>query len=196
MTRTALILGVAAPALLCALVGLTHPTELDDSTAAYWLGMHLVLMPLFPLIGAAPWLIARGHRGLGALAAVFGYGFAVFYTSLDILSGVAAGALVNAGFSEATDPIFAIGRVVAMIGVVSLVLGCLTAGFAAYRVAGLPTLPGTLLAALGAGLMLRGHIYPGLGTAAMLLLAGGFVLLVVTTTRARSRGAADGAATP
>ena len=51
------------------------------------------------------------------------------------------------------------------------------AAAAAFRVAGAPTLAGGLLAALGAALVQPGHIYPGLGTTAMLLLAGGYLVM-------------------
>lgn len=185
MTRRTLALLVALPALVCGAIGLTHPGDLDASTAEHWRNMHLLLIPIFPLIGLAPWLIARrAGVGLGRAGAVFGYGFATFYTALDILAGVAGGALVLAGDGNATSSVFGIARTLASIGVASLVLGCLTAGIAAYRLAGVTSLPGTLLATVGAALVQPGHIYPGLGTAAMLLLAGGFVILAFSVTRA------------
>lgn len=184
MNRRLLAVLVSAPAVVCALIGLTHPMHLDAATATYWRTMHIVLIPIFPLLGFAPWLIARqSTRWLALLAAIFGYGFATFYTSLDLLAGVAAGAEVVAGVSGGTGPVFAIARVLGAIGVGCLVLGCITASISAFRVGGVRTLPGTLLAIVGAALVQPGHIYAGLGTAAMLLLAGGFVILVLTTTQ-------------
>lgn len=173
-----LVLLVAVPALLCAAVGLTHPPTLNASSGEYWRNMHIALIPIFPLVGLAPWLIAR-RAGVwfGRGGAVFGYGFAVFYTSLDLLAGVAGGALVASGHSDASGQVFAIARVLGAIGVGSLVLGCLLAGVAAFRVAGIRALPGALLATVGAALVLPGHIYLGLGTVAMLLFAGGFVVM-------------------
>lgn len=179
--RSALL--VAGPAVLCALVGLTHPPHLTASTAEYWRNLHLALIPVFPLIGVAPWLIARrAGRWFGRIAALFGYGFATFYTALDILSGVAGGALVNAGKPAA--PVFAVASVLGTIGVVALVLACATSAIAAFTVAGVPTVPGSVLALTGAVLVQPGHIFGGLGTLAMLLLAGGLVVLVFTTGRA------------
>ena len=117
-SRLLLLLGVTAPAIACALVGLTHPMRLTADTALYWQNMHIVLIFLFPLIGLAPWLIARRvDRRLGWIAALGGYGFATLYTALDILAGVAAGALVLGGEADATGPVYAIARVLARIGI-------------------------------------------------------------------------------
>lgn len=184
MKARTLALLVAVPALLCATVGLAHPPKLNADSAEYWRAMHLVLIPIFPLIGLAPWLIARrAGRVFGWLGAIFGYGFATFYTSLDLLAGVGAGALVASGNSDATGPVFAIARILGTIGVVSLALGVIVAGIAAYRVAGPLTIPGALLALVGAILIQNGHIYLGLGTVAMLLLAAGFVVLALVVSR-------------
>ncbi len=184
MSRRTLVLLVTIPALLCAAIGLTHPPSLNAASAEHWRTMHLVLIPIFPLIGLAPWLIAR-RAGVwfGRGAAGLGYGFAVFYTSLDLLAGVAGGALVASGHPDATGQVFAIARVLGTVGVVALVLACVLAGFAAFRVAGLAALPGALLATVGAVLVQPGHIYLGLGTVAMLLLAGGFAVMAWAVTK-------------
>ena len=95
MSARTLALLVSVPALLCAAIGLTHPPTLNAASADHWRNMHIVLIPIFPLIGLAPWLIARRAGVAWSRAgAVFGYGFATFYTSLDLLAGVAGGALV------------------------------------------------------------------------------------------------------
>lgn len=184
MSARTLALLVSVPALLCAAIGLTHPPTLNAASADHWRNMHIVLIPIFPLIGLAPWLIAR-RAGVawGRAGAVFGYGFATLYTSLDLLAGVAGGALVASGNSDATGAVFAVARVVGAIGVVSLALGVVVAGIAAYRVAGLRTIPGSLLALVGALLVQPGHIYLGVGTVAMMLLAGGFVVLALSVSR-------------
>lgn len=175
---TVLVLAVSVPAIVAAVIGLTHPATLDASTAEHWRNLHIALIPVFPLIGLAPWLVARrGGLWLGRAGAVLGFGFAAFYTSLDLLAGVAGGALVASGFADATGQIFAIARVLGTIGVASLVAGTVVAAVAAYRVAGLGTLPGALLAVVGAVLVQPGHIFLGLGTVAMLLLAGGYVVM-------------------
>ena len=192
MSRRTLALLVSLPAVACAIIGLTHPVNLTAASAEHWRNMHLILIPIFPLIGLAPWLIAR-RAGVwfGRAGALFGYGFATFYTALDILAGVAGGALVLAGHSEVTGAVFAIARILGTIGVVSLITGCLVAGVAAFRVAGIAALPGALLATVGAILVQPGHVYLGLGTVAMMLCAGGFVIIAFAVTRPALRAAAQ-----
>lgn len=187
MSRLRLVLLVAVPALLCGAIGLTHPPHLTVASAEHWRIMHLILIPIFPLIGLAPWLIARrAGTWFGRGGAVLGYGFAVFYTSLDLLAGVGGGALVGSGHPDATGQVFAIARVLGSIGVVSLALGAVLAGTAAVIIAGLPAIPGALLATVGAVLVQPGHIYLGLGTVAMLLFAGGFVIMAWAVSRPRT----------
>lgn len=183
-SRLPLIIGVAAPALVCALIGLIHPRTLTAESASLWQNMHIVLIPLFPLIGLGPWLIARRvDRRLGWLAAVLGYGFATFYTSLDLLAGVGAGAVVLGGESDARTPLFAIARVLAVVGVWSLILGAVVAGIAGFIRARLAAIPGAVLAIIGAYLVYPGHVYFPIGTLAMLLLAAGFTILAFAVTR-------------
>ncbi|MET3767838.1 hypothetical protein ABIB15_000500 [Marisediminicola sp. UYEF4] len=187
-SRLLLLLGVTAPALACALVGLTHPMRLTVDTALYWRNVHIALIFVFPLIGLAPWLIARRvNRRLGWIAALGGYGFATLYTALDILAGVAAGALALGGEADATGPVYAIARVLARIGVWALIAGVVVAGIAAFLQARLAAVPGLVLAAVGAYLVYPGHIYFPVGTAAMGLLAAGFALLALAVTRAPAR---------
>jgi len=184
LSRRTLILLVSVPALLAGAIGLTHPPTLNASSAEHWRAMHIVLIPVFPLIGLAPWLIARrAGPWFGRGGALFGYGFAVFYTSLDLLAGVAGGALVASGHADASGQVFAIARTLGAIGVVALVLGTLVAAVAAFRVAGVTAVPGAVLAVVGALLVQPGHIYLGLGTVAMLLLAGGYVVMAFAVTR-------------
>lgn len=193
-TRLALIVGVAVPALLCALVGLTHPRSLTADSAEYWQNMHIVLIPLFPLIGVAPWLIARRvDRRLGWAAAVLGYGFAIFYTSLDLLAGVGAGAVVLGGEADATSALFAVARGLAAVGAWSLILGTVVAGVAAFLRARLRAIPGAVLAILGASLVYRGHVYFPVGTLSMLLLAAGFTIMAFALTSGSPPVASGGA---
>ncbi|WP_374947700.1 hypothetical protein [Agreia sp.] len=181
--RIRLLLLVSVPALACALIGLLHPHHLTDETAARWQVMHIVLIPVFPLVGIGPWLIARrSSRALGRVAAVGGYGFAVFYTSLDLLAGVAAGTLQLAGITDAKAPVYEVARILGLVGVASLVVACLAATAATLIRARLLAVPGGLLSVIGAALVQPGHIYPGLGTLAMLLVALGLALLAVAAT--------------
>ena len=94
-TRSVLqLVAVGAPPLILAILGLTHPVSLTDDTAEYWRNLHIILLPIFPLLGLAPWLIARRYGSVyGWVTAVLGYLYAVFYTSLDVLAGIGAGGL-------------------------------------------------------------------------------------------------------
>lgn len=186
-----LIALAAGPALVAALVGLTHPMHLNAGTAAYWKNLHIALIFVFPLIGLAPWMIAkRVDRRLGWLGAIAGYGFATLYSALDILAGVAGGALVEGGESTSTGPVFAIGRTLAHIGVYSLVAGAVIAGVAAVSRAArhdrgaLPAASaGLVIATAGAWLIYPGHIYFPLGTLALVLTAAGFGLMAHSVSR-------------
>ena len=194
-SRLLLILGAAVPALLCAAVGLTHPMDLNPGTALYWQNMHIVLIPLFPLIALGPWLIARRvDRRLGWLAAFFGYGFATLYTALDILAGVGAGAMVLGDQADATGPIFDIARTLARVGVWSLVIAALVASVAAVMRARLAALPGAVLAIAGAYLVYQGHVYFPIGTLAMLLFAAGMAILAVAVSPVPKASAPSGGA--
>lgn len=189
-SRLLLVLGVTVPAILCALVGLTHPMSLMPTTAEYWQNMHIVLLPLFPLIGLAPWLVARRvERPLGWVAALLGYGFAIFYGALDVLAGIGGGAMVLGGEGGATSPLFTIARTLAHVGVYSLMLAGLVAGYSALRAARnskglmLLALIGTVPAVVGAYLVYQGHIYFPVGTIAMILIAIGYGVLAIVVSR-------------
>ncbi len=180
-----LVTVVAGPLLLLAIASIFHPVNLTDETAATWFGLHLILIPVFPLVGLAPWLIAKTvDRRLGWAAGVFGFGYAAFYTSLDVLAGVGAGAVQLAGETDAKAPLYAIGRTVAVIGVISLISATVAASIAGILRARLVAVPGAVLALAGAVLVYRGHIYFGYGTLAMLLLAAGFTILALAVNRA------------
>lgn len=182
-SRLRLVLIVSVPAVVIALIGLLHPHHLTAETAARWQTMHIVLIPIFPLIGLGPWLIARRtSRPLGIVAAIGGYGFATFYTSLDLLAGVAAGTLQLAGITDGKTPVYEVARALGMVGVISLVLGCVATTVAVFIEARFRAIPGGVLAVVGAALVQPGHIYPGLGTAALVILACGLALLAVTVT--------------
>src|SRR3954447_4202250 len=92
--RTALI---AAPAVILAGLGYAHPAHLDAGTAQWWSTLHVLLLPVFPLLGAAQWFLLDDApvllRRIGRVAA---FGFAVYYDALDAVDGIAAGAVVHA----------------------------------------------------------------------------------------------------
>lgn len=187
-TRVRLVALVGAPALFALLLGLTHPLDLDASTADYWRNLHIVMLPVFPLIGAAPWLIARGGsagRPVRLLAALGGYTFATFYTALDVLAGIGGGTLVAAGTPDVTGPVFRIADALAAVGVVGLVIGAVAATIAAVQTVGYRAAPGGLLAAVGSALILPGHIWFPVGSLALALFIAGYAVLALSLTRGR-----------
>jgi len=52
-------LTVTLPPLVLAAIGLTHPMELAAETAGWWTTMHILLLPLLPLLGVALWGLVR-----------------------------------------------------------------------------------------------------------------------------------------
>ena len=89
---------VIAPPLVLAAVGLTHPHHLTADSAEWWTTMHILLVPVFPLLGMALWLLLRAETGVLAwLARVAAFSYAVFYGALDAIAGIGTGALVRNG---------------------------------------------------------------------------------------------------
>lgn len=187
--RAGVALLATIPTTLLVLATIIHPADLDKGSAETWRNLHFVLLFVFPLVGLAPWIIARrAGRAYGWLSGIAGYGFATAYTGLDLLAGVGGGALVLSGNANVTGTIFAISRILEQIGGISLVLACAVAAVAAVRVAGGSAVPGGALAIAGAVLLLQFHIYPGRGTLAVGVLALGFALLAVAVTSRAVKG--------
>lgn len=185
--RVRLALAVAVPELLTLIVGLTHPVALTALTAEWWRDLHIVLLPVFPLIGTAPWLVARRTgRPWRWIAGLGGFLFAVFYTGLDVIAGIAAGTVQLAGHPEAKASLYAIANIVGPIGAIGLAAGWAAATIGVMRVAGVWAVPG-LLAVVGALLVLKSHVYFPIGTLGLaLLIVGAVVLALLPRTRTTS----------
>ncbi|WP_411698558.1 hypothetical protein [Conyzicola sp.] len=183
--RTVLLsLAVAVPPLALAAVGISHPTDLNPDSAAYWRDLHIGILAVFPLLGFAPWIVVRGHNlWLSWAAGVLGVLYASFYTALDVLAGIGAGALEHEGMHDATPVAFDLGDSLGLVGSVALVAACVLAGGFAVRMRGIRALPGALLVALGSVLFLLEHIFFPVGVLGQLCLAVGWVLLVVQMYR-------------
>ena len=187
-SRIALLLAATVPALVALIAGLFHPGNLNAGTAELWRNLHIVLLPVFPLIGFGPWLLARSVGGWWARgAALGGFLFAVFYTSLDVLAGIAAGTVFLADQPDAIGSLFRIGDALAPIGVVGLAGGfaVATVAIARQRIA---AVPGGILAVVGAALILPGHVWFPLGTLALALVIAGTVVLSLAKIAPASRG--------
>lgn len=179
-----IVVAVGVP-LLIALIGLTHPAHLTDGDARYWRDLHVVLLPLFPLLALGPWLVARSiDRAYGLISLALGFVFACFYTALDVLAGIGAGGLkhehqggLGVLFGLASD----LGQVgsIALIGATALACGC------ALRVAGAKAAPGTALLLVGAYGFMEEHVYwPG-GVLSMLAISAGWAAVAMVVAPAQ-----------
>ena len=91
-TRARLAVVVALPGLSLAAAGLFHPHHLGADTAGRWFGLHVAGLLVFPLVGAALCALVRGRRDSAAwVIRLAAYAYAIFYSALDVISGIAAG---------------------------------------------------------------------------------------------------------
>jgi hypothetical protein len=187
LRRLSLMVG---PALLLAALGLTHPKVLNSATASWWTTLHVLVLPVFPLLALSLWLLLDGLSGVAAwVARVAGYVYAAFYTALDVLAGIATGTLVGRG----ADPdgaevgaLFEIGNRLGDIGAWSFLAACLAATIALYQRGGRAVLPGAIVLVAAAFTFTGSHIYWPTGVSTMLGLAAGLALLAMGRTRATS----------
>jgi hypothetical protein len=181
-SRTAAVLvAVALPPLALAAAGLAHPVQLTDATAVRWRDLHVALLPVFPLLAVAPILVTRRHdRRLGILAIVLGFAYAVCYQALDILAGIAAGALKAEGGRGVTT-MYGLADAIVVTGVWAYVAATLLAGALVLRHAGLVALPGAVIAVAAAVSFVDSHIFFPRGVITMLGLAVGWTWLALAS---------------
>lgn len=180
MTRWLTVIGVAMPGLVLAGFGLMHPVFLAPSTAPAWWQLHVWLIPLFPLIAVALWVLLRGESGVLAWGArIAAYGYACFYTALDVLAGIGAGLVtdVQQGGSQAVLDLFALGDRLGDTGVYLLVAASVLTGAVLIRRDGVRAVPGTAVLVAAGYPFLTGHIFSPVGVVAMLGYALGAALL-------------------
>ncbi|HEU5158029.1 MAG TPA: hypothetical protein VFU43_13620 [Streptosporangiaceae bacterium] len=184
--RTVLI---ASPALILAGFGCVHPAHLGAGTAQWWSTLHVLLLPVFPLLGAAQWVLLADApvwpRRTGRVAAA---SFAVYYDGLDAVDGIAAGALVHTQgrWTDATAAVFHIGDRLGHVGAWSFLVAGLAITVAIALRAGLAALPGGLLLLASSVSFLDSHIFWPRGVFTMLGIAGGMSLLAIAGSTRRS----------
>jgi hypothetical protein len=179
-SRWTLVALVALPAALLGVLGLAHPVFLTPETAERWRLVHLVLLPVFPLVGASVWLLLLGERGALAWAARgLAFAYAVLYGALDSIAGIGAPQQVlrTTERGEPAPPIgdlYEIGDRLGHLGVLSLALAVvLTAVVLARRSRVVVLAAGALVALVGCWLFYRHHVFPPRGVAGVLLVAAG-----------------------
>jgi hypothetical protein len=186
--RFGLYAAVALPPLALAIIGTTHPHHLTAASALYWRNLHVITLPIFPLLGFAPWLIARFQRMLVVTwaAGVLGFVFAAFYTGLDVLAGIGAGGLKLDGMGMATSTVFGLGDGLGNIGAIALIAAVVLVGIVSILGVGASAIPGSLLAFAGSVGLYQDHIFFPVGVLGQIGLAAGWVVLVIALRRGRT----------
>jgi len=193
-----------------AIGGLFHPSPLSPESAEQWRVLHLVALPLFPLLAVMLWILLIGVRdgidGMVAVAArVCAYVYAAFYTALDVLAGIANGAIVQYGAESGLDVegvknmIFGQGNDVLAVGTWAMIAACLLTGVVYVRRIGMWALPGALVLLVSAWSFRDAHIYPPRGVVTMLGFGVGALLLALPVLRERravTRGDVSGSGSP
>lgn len=184
---------MALPGLALAVAGLFHPHHLTYDTSWRWYALHLPGLLVFPLVGAALAVVVRGRRDPVAwLVRLAAYGYACFYTALDVVSGIGAGWVTHQLGPDVPRPpavsqMFRIGTPLGEIGswcllVAAVVLLVDTVARTGVRGAGAVLLvPGALLVHVG-------HIFAPEGVVGMVLVALG---TAAATAAVRTIGATD-----
>lgn len=174
---------LALPGSVLAVFAAHHPSGLTPETAHHWWSMHVLLIPVFPLLPLALLWLLRGERGpLVWLACLAGYGFAVCYTALDVLAGIGAGLAVDtegpAGGPLATR-MFAVADPIGLAGV-WLLIGCAVITTAVLGMRQGPwVVPGGLVLVASGWVFRTSHIFFPVGMYAMIGLATGTALLAL-----------------
>lgn len=181
--RLLTVAAVALPGLVLGGVGVTHPRVLTAESAYWWATMHIVLVPLFPLLAVAVWVLLRHDRtAIGWGGRVAALTFVPFYTALDAISGIAAGTVTRAGAdptSELVTSLFAAGRPLGYIGSYAFFVAVILVLASAWRGGsrGWLFFVAAGVALLSAYLFTTSHIYFPKGVIAMLGIAASFAVL-------------------
>jgi hypothetical protein len=195
------VLLVASPAVVLAGLGLAHPQELTANSAAWWTRLHIVLLPIFPLLAVSLWLLLRRVPGpMASAARIAAYGYATFYSVTDVIVGIGAGELTEfnraRGVQQRTveiDRLIGVGNDVGEIGVWCFALACVATAVAVVMRVGRRAVAGAVVL-LTAGVLFTGgwHIYWPRGGATMLVLAVGLGLLAAALPDPQQRGGQAG----
>ena len=173
--------------VLLAVAGLVHPRGLSAATAHRWELLHVVLLPVFPLLalGFAVLLRGRPRADLPGVARVVAWVcacvYALGYTALDAVAGIAAGVVAGqhgepGELRRLVLALYDTGGRLGQVGVYAF-LAAVLAGTVALGVEhGLRVLPGTAVL-LGAGFsFVDSHIFAPRGVLTMVAIAAGFAL--------------------
>ena len=175
---------VALPALVIAAAGLAHPLFLEPATAERWRLAHLVLLPAFPLVAVALFVVLRRERSPAAWGArALAVAYALLYGSLDTIAGIGAPQQVirAAERGEGRPPIndlFEIGDQLGHLGVLALAISAALAGLVLFLRTRSPLAPiGAAVIVAACYPFYRFHVFPYKGVLAMVAIGVGLALL-------------------
>jgi hypothetical protein len=187
--RWAAVGAVTAPPLVLAGLGLTHPDDLTGVSAGWWTSLHIILVPLFPLLGVSHWILLHGRPGviawIGRVAAFF---YITFYAVTDHIAGIGNGVVMQRSGASSTserpevDWLFDIANDVGGPGTWALTLAAAATAVVTVRDGGRRVLPGALLLVLSSGYFAAAgvHIYWPRGVLTMLVMAVAFGWVAMT----------------
>ena len=174
------VVAVTAPPLLLAGLGLTHPNDLTGASAGWWTSLHIILVPLFPLLGVSHWVLLHGRPGVIAwIGRVAAFLYIAFYAVTDHIAGIGNGVVMQQSGASSTserpeiDWLFGIANDVGGPGTWALAVAAVATGVVAVRDGGRRVLPGALLLVASSGYFaIAGvHIYWPRGVLTMLVMA-------------------------
>lgn len=174
------VVAAVLPPLIIGIAGMTHPAHLTQDAALYWRNLHIALLPLIPLLALGPWLVSRAiDRTYAWIALGLGYVYACFYSALDLLAGVGAGALKHA-HQGGLNVVFGLATDLGRVGSIAFIAATTVAAVAVIHVAGARAIPGSAFVLTGAFGYWQNHVYwPG-GVLSMFALAIGWALLLLS----------------
>lgn len=173
--------------VLLALAGLVHPHGLSAATAHRWVQVHIVLLPVFPLLALGFFVLLRGRprADLPGVATVVAWVcacvYAAGYTGLDAVAGIAAGTVAGqpgdpAQLRRIVLALYDTGDQLGHAGVYAFLVAVLAGTVALVSRHGVRVLAGTAVL-LGAGYsFIDSHIFSPRGVQTMLAVGAGFVL--------------------
>lgn len=178
---------VTAGPILLALAGLMHPGGLSAATADRWVHLHIVLLPVFPLLALAFVVLLRGRpradvAGVATVIAWLGAAvYAAGYTGLDAVAGIGAGTVAGQPGDQAelrrlVLALYDVGDPLGRVGVYGLLVAVVAATIVLFLRHGPRVLAGTVVL-LGAGYsFIDSHVFAPRGVLTMLAMALGFAL--------------------
>ncbi|MEW2116302.1 hypothetical protein AB0945_14150 [Streptomyces sp. NPDC005474] len=180
---------VTVAPLLLAGAGLIHPRHLSAATAGHWAGLHIALLPVFPLLvlGLIVPLWGRPRPDAeGALTVVSWAGclwFAAYYSGLDAVAGISAGTVVDHGVHGAAGHLFVVGDELGRSGVYGLAVASFATCAVLWRRHGVRVLPGAAVLFAACWSFVDSHIFWPKGVFTMVGFAVAFALLTVAAAR-------------